>query len=1614
MTREKNGILRRLLSILLSAVLLFQMLPLTASAATTDIWVPDGKLSVIAHCGLITVEDTGEVFVGEARVEKGTAVTITFDEAVYPDKTFEMWNGDDGTRVPQKTFRLLVERNTAFYPAFSDFTGSFGSWRLFIIGDTCEDGDIYIREDSSTGLKEYKYERKWHEFGNCTCVNGQQHRSVCRLCGYEAYSEHYWNSGTVTTEPTHTQSGVKTYTCYDCGGKKYEAVARTEDHSYGAWEIVTRAKDGQPGLRRRTCACGDVQESYYIKAEWEQYYKDQYFFLDGQNSIASGYGNTRDEWHYAYKTREGYDAYISAFRRDTGDTTTYAFLFIDEPTAERKPVYICRSVGTSNGSEDTYAHDGYDWALFHYVKDKEAYCSLMSNMDVEIHSVATPGGGSMQLFGTMRQWEEAYNSQANATADWWEADYTRGEISYNGFDCWIYEEKNRSKPKLYYVIKESNVCIYFRDYSSGVIREVTMKEMVYDADTSGMTEEELADWSSTHFNAEEIGSVKNLTFSKEKPEQVMGYRVEVVHHGEPQEIGPATSWNTRYEWCGLSGADDRYRFSIVRVGQEELSSYEDSFTDYMFQLQPIESAQCYFDHWEIYNPETETYEFYSSEETIRLNYITVTKDSNGEIQSREDYRIGDVLRFRGIYKEKTYHVKVNGGTFSYEGSGEMSEGDVPISKSITLAYDSDAIPEGYGFDYFSDQNGSKLYNWNCSGISLTGDMEYTAKYFQYEDTEPTYGVRAYAENGLVLMGGKDFYYGSFAPGTELTLTTEGAKGYDTFLGWYSVVWGKGKDPEYILLATDTTLTYTVTENDVEIVAKWSDGTIAEEKYHDMLVADDGCCFVRSDYERLAVSAVRIGISGDICIVKDPTVTYKQIDGWRFTGTNADDTPFEATEKVSEYCYFYVEETFPTVITVAGEIARCEDGTHVMDEGRVVVAPTYVKQGVKRYICTECGWHSDEAVPVLARYCAHACSVCGGCTLSASDESCVFERCTCETKTEPATSNITPVDFTFDGEGDVTPQILTVDAKDNAENPYVDYVLDALDGCEVGTIYDISLTDANDKKYTPADGETFTVTLHVGADNAQAVLDGRMYLVHIMDDGKVLYGLGRETFTADADAGTLTFTADSCSPFVLVRSAIEYYGRTALQALANGNALVYAYDQIVKGVEVSADKISVYNGTDSITQEELETVYDAYLRDHSEHFWLGNAYNITLSGGKAIALKPTYIMEGAELDTAREAFNRAVDACLAGITKDMSEFEREKELHDRLAAIIRYEETTNAFNSYGALVEGKAVCEGYAEAYQYLLQLAGIQSFLAIGSGINPETGSAENHEWNLVRIDGAYYHVDLTWDDQESQLFYAYFNKTDSLMAEDHLVAETGYELPACTSEAADYFSVNGGTLPAFDLEAVATLLKNGEGTTHVYVTGEVAGFLTAFGDNIGNLAQKLGLTNGVRAGYVGLGHELILTVASAGVTVSGTITSFGSKTDDVTIQLMKSGAEHASYEIVVKGNSADYSIENVASGTYTVKVMKKEHVTETSTITVEDSALTVDKTIYLRGDINTDGLRTPDDLTLLKRVLLELDSADNLERFDVKQDGKIDKKDLMSLKKKTLECSNRNTELNK
>ncbi len=462
---------------------------------------------------------------------------------------------------------------------------------------------------------------------------------------------------------------------------------------------------------------------------------------------------------------------------------------------------------------------------------------------------------------------------------------------------------------------------------------------------------------------------------------------------------------------------------------------------------------------------------------------------------------------------------------------------------------------------------------------------------------------------------------------------------------------------------------------------------------------------------------------------------------------------------------------------------------------------------------------------------------------------------------------------------------------------------------------------------------------------------------------------------------------------------EYYGRAALAEMPNSTALLYAYDQITAGVAACETEISVFNGTNAITKEEFKVAFVSYLRDHPEHFWLGNTYSYYFNhtDGTVRSLLPIYIMSGTELEAAKAAFDSAVGELLTGISSSMSEYDREKLLHDRLAAKISYVETGNAHNAYGAIVEGEAVCEGYAEAYQYLLQLAGLQSFVVTGESASTSVA----HAWNIVRVNGKYYHVDLTWDDQPGTLYYAYFNKTESRITEDHIIKDNHYTLPVCNSEDADYFTVNGGKLESFDTDAVATMLKNGGLTARVYVTGDKDAFIAAFltETNIYTVLEQANIRNLKSFGYSNCGREYILKFYTCGHTVSGMATSFSNDLDDVTIQLIRSGTTNIAYKTAVKGKGASYSITGVAAGTYTVKVMKFNHVTREYTVTINND-LTQDLQIFPVGDVNGNGEVDILDLVRLKCINVRNAAKADGTSADINGDGLVNAADIVSLRK--------------
>ena len=327
---------------------------------------------------------------------------------------------------------------------------------------------------------------------------------------------------------------------------------------------------------------------------------------------------------------------------------------------------------------------------------------------------------------------------------------------------------------------------------------------------------------------------------------------------------------------------------------------------------------------------------------------------------------------------------------------------------------------------------------------------------------------------------------------------------------------------------------------------------------------------------------------------------------------------------------------------------------------------------------------------------------------------------------------------------------------------------------------------------------------------------------------------------------------------------DYYGREALAKLPNASSLLYAYDQIAEGIERTVSPISVSDASHSITVDELDVVMKAYRRDYVQHFWLGNRYSYSYAGNNVRKVMPDYLLQGTTLEFAKQAMEEAADEILAGITPSMTDWDKELYLHDALAERVTYVESENAHSAYGALVDGEAVCEGYAEALQYLLHRVGIQSFIAIGSSVNPGSLQPEGHAWNYVRINGRYYHVDLTWNDQDSHLYHAYFNVDDATILQDHAMEDTVFALPECNSLAANYFKIKGGWMDTYTVQSVAKLLRNNQLTVSVYVPGDAAALTSWYYANIRDIAKAIPIVGGYSYGYSRMGNEVILRMSGS------------------------------------------------------------------------------------------------------------------------------------------------------
>lgn len=238
------------------------------------------------------------------------------------------------------------------------------------------------------------------------------------------------------------------------------------------------------------------------------------------------------------------------------------------------------------------------------------------------------------------------------------------------------------------------------------------------------------------------------------------------------------------------------------------------------------------------------------------------------------------------------------------------------------------------------------------------------------------------------------------------------------------------------------------------------------------------------------------------------------------------------------------------------------------------------------------------------------------------------------------------------------------------------------------------------------------------------------------------------------------------------------------------------------------------------------VFGTIMQDRPELFWLTGSckYSKSVRGSEVrVTLIPEIMIDDAQLKQRRRAFDQAAKAFAAACRGD-SEFETVLKLHDAiidrtkynfdsanaLAAGVRNEEAAvRGMSAYACLVDGNAVCSGYAKAFQTVAGMLGIRAMRV--QGIKLDGGSP--HEWNIVYVDGQPYHLDVTWDDpvfascMQGFRTYDYFCVTTEEVLKTHGI-EKNSGAPLCTARACNYFVRKGYCLDRYEFGKAAEIIR--------------------------------------------------------------------------------------------------------------------------------------------------------------------------------------------------------------
>lgn len=297
----------------------------------------------------------------------------------------------------------------------------------------------------------------------------------------------------------------------------------------------------------------------------------------------------------------------------------------------------------------------------------------------------------------------------------------------------------------------------------------------------------------------------------------------------------------------------------------------------------------------------------------------------------------------------------------------------------------------------------------------------------------------------------------------------------------------------------------------------------------------------------------------------------------------------------------------------------------------------------------------------------------------------------------------------------------------------------------------------------------------------------------------------------------------------------YYPRLSL----SNRKLYDACFEAIKNYEPSVAE----NGASA---DEVHKVIHCILYDHPELFWVPKTYALD---GEEIAFH--YAVTKDEIAELQTKIDEIVAEYLKDITPEMSAYDVALRMHVKLMTNADYDHLGLEHEKAeggpdkdkldymrticGAFINGKAVCEGYARALQYLLQKCGIECAEATGDVLG-----GGGHAWNIVKIDGDYYYIDSTWDDSftsvkevgRNYFGFNYFCVTTEEIMRSRDIDSDLVDMPVCKATKANYYYHNELVIDEYDLgklKKMAARVAKNDGSMFTFKCKDKDVFSAAF-----------------------------------------------------------------------------------------------------------------------------------------------------------------------------------------